>query len=143
MVPGSKHNLYNRIFQNSLSHPEDNGYLALVRTGEGDGGEEEEWRPTSVTLLLVQISSLTTASPHHHLAKCKLQLLAFVYILGVCAACIRLGGKKRNGMSLQAIYLGTSIGSVLGPFIARPFLSKLALNTDNHAAPQTALFSTG
>ena len=51
---------------------------------------------------------------------------------GVCSTCIRLGGKSRNGMFLQSVYLGVSIGSVLGPFIARPFLSTLARHTDNH-----------
>ncbi|XP_067944216.1 sodium-dependent glucose transporter 1A-like isoform X2 [Watersipora subatra] len=52
--------------------------------------------------------------------------------IGVCSTCIRLGGKSRNGMFLQSVYLGVSIGSVLGPFIARPFLSTLARHTDNH-----------
>lgn len=51
---------------------------------------------------------------------------------GVCSTCIRLGGKSRNGMFLQSVYLGVSIGSVLGPFIARPFLSTMAIATDNH-----------
>ena len=30
-----------------------NGYLTLFRAGEGEGGEEEEWLPTAVTLLSV------------------------------------------------------------------------------------------
>lgn len=55
-----------------------------------------------------------------------------VDISGVCSTCIRLGGKTRNGMFLQSVYLGVSIGSVCGPFIARPFLSTLARHTDNH-----------
>ena len=59
-------------------------------------------------------------------------ILRFGIFLGVCSTCIRLGGKKRNGMFLQAVYLGVSIGSVLGPFIARPFLSSIARHQDNH-----------
>jgi len=32
-------------------HPAVNGCLALFRAGEDEGGEEEEWPPTSVTPL--------------------------------------------------------------------------------------------
>ena len=43
-----------------------NGHSAHFRTGEGEGGEEEEWHPTSVTPLPVQVGSLTaTPSPLH------------------------------------------------------------------------------
>ena len=34
-------------------HPAVNGYLTHFHAGEGEGGEEEEWRPTSVTQLSV------------------------------------------------------------------------------------------
>jgi len=42
-------------------------------------------------------------------------------------------------MFLQAAYLGVSIGSVCGPFIARPFLSNLAhheVNTYDEEQPR-------
>ena len=43
---------------------------------------------------------------------------------GMWGVCIKLGGKKRTSMYLQAAYAGVSAGSILGPFIAKPFLSK-------------------
>jgi len=43
-----------RIFPETSSvHPAVNGYPSLCGAGEGEGGEEEEWRPTSVTPLLI------------------------------------------------------------------------------------------
>lgn len=45
-------------------------------------------------------------------------------------------------MFLQAVYLGVSLGSVIGPFIARPFLSIRAKRVDNHdASPELNLDS--
>jgi len=38
------------------------GYSALFTVGEGEGGEGEEWRPTSVTPFLIQVGSLTANS---------------------------------------------------------------------------------
>jgi len=45
-------------------HPAANGYqyLSFFRAEEGEGGEEKEWRPTTVTPLLVQVASLTATS---------------------------------------------------------------------------------
>jgi len=49
-----------RIFSKSLSvHPTWNGYLALFRAGEDEGGEEEEWRLTKNTLLAVKEQPLS------------------------------------------------------------------------------------
>ena len=39
-----------------------NGYPTLFRAGEGEGGEEEEWRSASVTPL-PRVGSLTATSP--------------------------------------------------------------------------------
>jgi len=51
-IQSSKHSLNAEFFAINLSlHPAVNGYLALFRAGEGEGGEEEEWSPTSVTSL--------------------------------------------------------------------------------------------
>lgn len=59
---------YARNFsQNSLSlslfsgHSIRNGYPTLFRGGDGEGGKGEEWRPTSVTPLLIQADSLTAS----------------------------------------------------------------------------------
>jgi len=57
---------------------------------------------------------------------CRCHVLLVSCVAGVCSTCIRIGGKKRNGMFLQAAYLGVAIGSVCGPFVARPFLSTVA-----------------
>ncbi|KAF6031264.1 hypothetical protein EB796_010500 [Bugula neritina] len=54
--------------------------------------------------------------------------------IGVTCIAIRLGGRKRNGMYLQAVCLGVSIGSICGPFIARPFLSD---STNSHRVRET------
>ena len=43
-------------------YPARKGYSALFRAGEGDSGEGEEWHPTSVTPLPVQVGSLTATS---------------------------------------------------------------------------------
>ena len=43
--------------------------------------------------------------------------------------CARLGGKLRAAMYLQAVYLGESLGNLLCPMIAHPFLSQPAQNT--------------
>jgi len=43
-------------------HSAVNGYPVLFRAGEGEDGEEEEWRPTSITPLPVQVVSLTDSS---------------------------------------------------------------------------------
>lgn len=58
-----KHSLNKGFCNNSLSlsvRPAVNGHLTLFRAGEG--GEEEEGRPTSVTPLPVQIDSLSATS---------------------------------------------------------------------------------
>jgi len=45
---GSKqHSLCMGFFNNSPFQPAINGYLALFRAREGEGGEEEEWQPPS------------------------------------------------------------------------------------------------
>jgi len=44
-------------------HPTENGCLTLFRAGEGKGGEEEEWRPTSVSPLPIQVGTLAATSP--------------------------------------------------------------------------------
>jgi len=50
------------LFSKSLFvHPAVNGYLVLLRADEGSEGEE--WRPTLVTLLPVQVDSLTATPP--------------------------------------------------------------------------------
>jgi len=57
-VPDSKHSLPAGYFSKTLSvHPAVNGDLTLFRPGEGEGGVEEEWHPTSVTALSVQVGS--------------------------------------------------------------------------------------
>ena len=39
-----------------------NGYLTVFRAGASEGGEEEEWRTTSVTPLPLQAGSLAATS---------------------------------------------------------------------------------
>ena len=46
------------VFQKTLSFQP-----TLYRAGEREGGEEEEWHPASITLLLVQVDALTATSP--------------------------------------------------------------------------------
>jgi len=47
-----------RDFSKTLSvHPAGNGYPTLFRAGEGKGGEEEEWRSTSVAMSPVQLGT--------------------------------------------------------------------------------------
>ncbi|KAF6031260.1 hypothetical protein EB796_010496 [Bugula neritina] len=60
--------------------------------------------------------------------------------IGVFCISIRLGGRKRNGMYLQAVCLGVSIGSICGPFIARPFLAD---STNSHRVKQTTWHTDG
>lgn len=45
------------------------------------------------------------------------------------AICIQLGGKLRSAMFLQATLFGASLAGVIGPLMARPFLSTHLLNT--------------
>jgi len=53
-VPGSQHSPCTGFFKNSLQFTRQlNKYLTLFRAGKVKGGEEEEWRPTSVTPLPV------------------------------------------------------------------------------------------
>ena len=52
-----------------------NGYLALFRAEEGEGGVEKEWHPTSVTSLPVQVDAKTTTSPLDNLHLCPRQYL--------------------------------------------------------------------
>lgn len=52
-VPDLKHSM-RMDFSITLSvHQSVNGYLTLFRFGEGENCEEEDWRPTSATSLLV------------------------------------------------------------------------------------------
>ena len=47
--------------------------------------------------------------------------------------CVELGGETWNAIFLQCVYLGSSIGSAIGPFLAHPFLSQVANHVmDNH-----------
>jgi len=46
------------VHGNSLCSPSSKWVPALLRAGEGEGGEEKEWSPTSVTSLSVQFASL-------------------------------------------------------------------------------------
>jgi len=62
-VSGFKYDLRMRFSTRLSVHLAGNGYLTLFRVGEGEGGEEEEWRPNSVTPLPVRIGSLTAISP--------------------------------------------------------------------------------
>lgn len=55
-----------------------NDVSALSRTGEGEDGEEEEWRPTSVTSLPVQVGSPLAASAHGYWLKDNLHLVMTV-----------------------------------------------------------------
>jgi len=43
------------FFKTPSVHPAFNGYLNLFRAGDGEGGEEEAWHPTSATPLPVQV----------------------------------------------------------------------------------------
>jgi len=62
-VLGSKHTpLMHRIFQKLSVHPAIPDSLDL---GEDKDSEEDEWRPTTVTPLLVQVGSLAATSPSH------------------------------------------------------------------------------
>jgi len=63
-----------------------------------------------------------------------------MFLTGVFCISIRLGGRKRNGMYLQAVCLGVSIGSICGPFIARPFLAD---STNSHRVKQTTWHTDG
>jgi len=58
-VLGSKHSL-SRDFSINLSvQPAGNRCPILFKAREGEGGDEEEWRPISVTPLPVEVGSLT------------------------------------------------------------------------------------
>ena len=46
-----------------IFHQTGNGYSGLFRAGEGEGGLEQEWHPTSLTLMPVRASSLAVTSP--------------------------------------------------------------------------------
>jgi len=45
------------------------GARLFTEPGKDEGGEEEEWHPASVTLLPVQVGSLTATSPPQPLPK--------------------------------------------------------------------------
>jgi len=50
---------------------------SIFRAGEGEGGKEEKWNPTLVTLLLVQVGSPTATFPCGHWLRDNLKL--FIY----------------------------------------------------------------
>ncbi|CAH1781698.1 unnamed protein product [Owenia fusiformis] len=43
--------------------------------------------------------------------------------VGVCQICLKLGGQRYSGTFLQAVYFGVSVGGIIGPLMAEPFLS--------------------
>jgi len=61
-VLGAKDSLSGDYSTKIFVYPRLNGHLTLSRAGEGKGGKEEEWRPNSVTPLLVQAGSLAATS---------------------------------------------------------------------------------
>jgi len=52
---GFKRHLEHWIFQTLSVHSAVNEYFTLFKSEEGEGGEEEEWCPTSVTPFPVQV----------------------------------------------------------------------------------------
>jgi len=54
-------------FKTQLVHSAVNGYLTLFRAGEGEGGDEEKWRPTSVTCGASWLSSSQFSNGHYGL----------------------------------------------------------------------------
>jgi len=52
-----------KILNYSCVHRTGNGYSVLFRAGEDKHDEEEEWDPTSVTLLPIQPNFLTATTP--------------------------------------------------------------------------------
>ena len=61
--PGFRTQLKVRVFQNLFVLPAVIRYQNFFRAGEGKGGEEGGWRPTSVTTLPVLVGSPATTSP--------------------------------------------------------------------------------
>lgn len=86
------------------------------------------------TLLHYIIFKLITSFLPKHLVFIDYLKIVWLQLLGVTCIAIRLGGRKRNGMYLQAVCLGVSIGSICGPFIARPFLAD---STNSHRVRET------
>jgi len=80
-VSGSKHNLCAGFFKTPLGYRAVNGYLALIRAGEGQGGEVEERRHIIVTPSPVQVVSLAATSPQGHYGLWEQPSLDWIIVL--------------------------------------------------------------
>jgi len=61
--PVLKTQLVRNIFHNSLCPHSSKWVLNSLQSGEGEGGREEEWCPTSITPLVVPVASLSATFP--------------------------------------------------------------------------------
>lgn len=85
-----------------------------------------EYKNTSIFSALIWC----TSNGQNFQIKYKIETIhMFGYFVGTWILCARLGGKLREGMFLQAIFLGQAVGNVICPLFAHPFMSAPAQNT--------------